>query len=94
MLAETKTHCPQGKTIGRSDAPFHLLVDIQAKLRTGKGVAYEHWAKKFNLKQAAQTLNYLSEKGITAYDDLKAHTEEATARYTRFPVKSGSRSGG
>ena len=81
VLAETKTHCPQGKTIGRNDAPFRLLVDIQAKLRVGKGVAYECWAKKFNLKQAAQTLNYLSEKGITAYDDLKARTEEATARY-------------
>ena len=61
--------------------PFHLLVDIQAKLRAGKGIAYERWAKKFNLKQAAQTLNYLSEKGITAYDDLNARTEEATARY-------------
>ena len=81
VLAGTKTHCPQGKAKGRSDAPFHLLVDIQAKLRAGKGIAYERWAKKFNLKQAAQTLNYLSEKGITAYDDLKARTEEATARY-------------
>ena len=26
-------------------------------------------------------MNYLSEKGITAYDDLNARTEEATARY-------------
>ena len=81
VLAGTKTHCPQGKIKGCSNAPFHLLVDIQAKLRAGKGVAYERWAKKFNLKQAAQTLNYLSEKGITAYDDLKARTEEAAAHY-------------
>ena len=26
------------------------LVDIQAKLKQGKGIGYEHWAKKHNLK--------------------------------------------
>ena len=73
----------QTATARKAPAPrrVNLLIDIQERMRQGKGPAYERWAKKFNLKQAAQTLNYLSEKGITAYDDLKARTEEATARY-------------
>ena len=40
---------------------FNMLIDIQAKLQSGKGGGYERWAKVFNLKQMAQTLNYLSE---------------------------------
>ena len=39
----------------------NLLVDIQAKLQAGKGAGYARWAKTFNLKQMAQTLNYLTE---------------------------------
>ena len=35
----------------------------------------------FNLKQMAQTLNYLSEHGLLDYADLEAKTTEATARY-------------
>ena len=35
----------------------------------------------FNLKQMAQTLNYLSEHGLLDYADLEAKTAEATARY-------------
>ena len=37
---------------------------IQAKLQAGKGAGYARWAKVFNLKQMAQTLNYLSEHGL------------------------------
>jgi len=43
-----------------SSVKVDLLVNIQAKLKAGKGAGYEHWAKKFNLKQMSQTMNYLS----------------------------------
>ena len=59
----------------------NLLVDIQAKLQAGKGAGYARWAKVFNLKQMAQTLNYLSEHELLDYADLEAKTAEATARY-------------
>ena len=59
----------------------NLLVDIQAKLQAGKGKGYERWAKVFNLKQMAQTLNYLSEHRLLDYADLETKTAEATARY-------------
>ena len=56
-------------------------MDIQAKLQAGKGAGYARWAKVFNLKQMAQTLNYLSEHGLLDYADLETKTTEATARY-------------
>jgi hypothetical protein len=65
-----------------------LLVDIQAKIREGKGPGYERWATIFNLKQAAKTLIFLQENGIDSYEDLKKKSSSASgdfsARTTRI----------
>ena len=52
------------------------LIDIQAKLAEGKGIGYERWAIKFNLKAMAQTLLLLQEKGLTDEDALNQRIEE------------------
>ena len=39
-----------------------LLIDIQSKIRDGKGEGYEHWARIFNLKEAAKTLIFFERK--------------------------------
>ena len=57
------------------------MVDIQAKLQAGKGPGYERWAKVFNLKQMAQTINFLTENNITDYETLVEKTKAATDRY-------------
>lgn len=62
----------------------NLLVDIQEKLRAGKGAGYERWARSFNLKQMAQTLNYLSEHGLLEYGALSEKTAAATARFNEL----------
>jgi len=53
-----------------------LLIDIQAKIQQGKGEGYEHWARIFNLKEAAKTLLFLKENGIDSYDDLARKCQE------------------
>ena len=58
-----------------------LLVDIQSKLLAGKGIGYERWAKKFNLKQMAQTLTYLTEHQLLDYDKLATKACEASAQF-------------
>ena len=58
-----------------------LIVDIQKKLREGKGPAYERWAKVFNLKQMAAAMIYLRENGLSDYDDLEQKVEDAEHRY-------------
>jgi hypothetical protein len=56
-----------------------LLIDIQEKIRQGKGAGYEHFAKIFNLKEAAKTLLFLQERGIDSYDDLVKKSAAASA---------------
>ena len=59
----------------------NLLIDIQERMRQGKGPAYEHWAKVYNLKQMAAALQYLKEQQLYEYDDLAAKTDAATERF-------------
>ena len=62
-------------------------MDIQAKLQAGKGAGYARWARTFNLKQMAQTLNYLTEHGLLDYADLTAKATETTDRYHELSEK-------
>ena len=75
-------HTPKAKIPYRKNPDkINLLVDIQAKLQAGKGPGYERWAKVFNLKQMAQTINFLTENNITDYETLVEKTKAATDRY-------------
>ena len=59
----------------------NLIVDIQERLRSGKGAAYARWAKVYNLKQMAAALQFMQEQNITEYDQLSAKTEDAVSRF-------------
>ncbi len=63
---------------------INLLVDIQSKLAEGKGVGYERWAKIFNLKQMAQTINYLREHNLIQYEDLEKRATEITTNFEQL----------
>ena len=65
----------------RQEKSVNLLVDIQAKLQQGKGKGYEQWAKIFNLKQMAQTVNFLQEHKLLAYADLEEKAKKCTAAF-------------
>ena len=81
ILGKT-VHTPKVKRPYRKNPDkINLLVDIQAKLQAGKGSGYERWAKVFNLKQMAQTINFLTENNITDYETLVEKTKAATDRY-------------
>ena len=58
-----------------------LIVDIQERLRSGKGPAYERWAKVYNLKQMAAALQFMREHQISEYDQLTTETKAASARF-------------
>lgn len=61
-----------------------LLIDIQRKMDEGKGSGYVNWAKKFNIKQMAQTVNYLREHELMDYDVLKQKAVDATIKYNQL----------
>ncbi|MEI5986761.1 relaxase/mobilization nuclease domain-containing protein [Dehalobacter restrictus] len=62
-------------------ASVSLLIDIQAKIQSGKGPRFERWAKVHNLKAMARTLIYLQEQGLDRYDILAEKSAAATARF-------------
>jgi len=69
------------KPFQRDGRKINLLVDIQAKMAAGKGPGYERWAKVFNLKEAAKTLNFLIDNDLTDYDELALRVVQAGIRF-------------
>ena len=69
----------------RDEAPppqrINLIIDIQERLREGKGSGYERWAKVYNLKQMAAALQYLREHELGDYATLEAATTGAVDRF-------------
>ena len=57
------------------------LIDIQSRMTEGKGIGYERWAKKHNLKAMAQTLILLEEKGLTDEDALDQRIAELDTKF-------------
>ena len=51
------------------------------RLRSGKGPAYERWAKVYNLKQMAAALMFLQEHQLTEYDQLAAQADGTAQRF-------------
>ena len=84
VLSGQKTHTPRKRRAAAVPQKVNLLVDIQAKLQAGKGAGYAQWAKVFNLKQMAKTLNYLTEHGLLEYAALEEQTEAATVQYRQL----------
>lgn len=60
---------------------FDLLIDIQEKMRQGKGGGYTKWATVYNIKQMAQTLLFLQERDIRDYEVLAEKASGASARF-------------
>ena len=60
-----------------------LIIDIQNSIKTQESKGYEHWAKINNLKEAAKTLNYLTENNLLQYADLEKKVEDIHSSYAR-----------
>ena len=84
VLSGKHQHTPKKKRNPLAPQKDSLLIDIQRKMDEGKGSGYVNWAKKFNIKQMAQTVNYLREHGLMDYDVLKQKAADATGRYNRL----------
>lgn len=61
-----------------------LIGDIQERIRLIDSKGYEHKAKLTILKEAARTLNYLTENNLLQYDDLEKKVEDVHSSYDRI----------
>ena len=90
VIAGEKEHTPRKSAaapVKPEKRSGNLLVDIQAKLQAGKGAGYARWAKVFNLKQMAQTMNYLSEHNLLEYAVLEEKAAAATAHHNELSAQ-------
>lgn len=60
-----------------------LIGDIQERIRLIDSKGYEHKAKLTILKEAARTLNYLTENNLLQYADLEKKVEDIHSSYDR-----------
>ena len=81
VFAALKENAERKRAIQFMPDRIGRLVDIQVKLKQGKGIGYERWAKKHNLKAMAQTLILLEEKGLTDEDALNQRIAELETKY-------------
>ena len=81
VLAALQENVERKRTIQFKPDRIGKLVDIQAKLKQGKGIGYERWAKKHNLKAMSQTLILLQEKGLLNEDALDQRITELDTKF-------------
>ena len=53
------------------DEKIRLLIDLQNNPKALQSAGFAHWAKVNNLKQAAKTITFLTEHGISSYKELE-----------------------
>lgn len=85
VILGNKVHKP--KTKKTQYVKTTLLSDIEKKINSGKGFAYENWAKKFSAKQIAQSILYLKEHDFENYEDFVKGVKSKQARYAELSEK-------
>jgi len=87
IVAIIEGRAPLPASRGRAELPqgsprrVNLIIDIQERLKTGKGPAYERWAKIYNLKMMAAALQYLQEHDLLEYGQLETRAAQAVDRF-------------
>ena len=66
----------------KENRKISLRIDLENSIKVQQSAGYEKWAKLHNLKQAARTLNFLTEHEIESYPDLESRVAEITAAST------------
>lgn len=61
----------------QDDKRINLLIDIKNNIKAQENAGFAHWAKINNLKQAAKTMNFLTENGISSYAELEERVSNA-----------------
>ncbi len=74
---------PRKRRLHTSRRGISLIIDIQNCIKAQESKGYEHWAKINNLKEAARTLNYLTEHNLLKYSDIEAKVDDIHSSYDR-----------
>lgn len=83
-LPEKKEKASDQKVVKSEKRKFDLVVDIQEKMAQGKKGGYVRWAKKYNIKQFAESILFLQQHDIHDKETLDALVDGSSARYNEL----------
>ena len=83
-LPEKKEKASDQKVVKSEKRKFDLVVDIQEKMAQGKNGGYVRWAKKYNIKQFAESILFLQQHDIHDKETLDALVDGSSARYNEL----------
>ena len=67
-----------------AERKLDLIVDIQKKMAEGKNGGYIRWAKKYNVKQFAESILFLQQHNIGDLETLNRMVDESSAKYNEL----------
>ena len=77
-LARDHVHIPKTPRGDFTESQVKRLVDIEAKLRAGKGKGYQVWAERNNIDAKAQMVIFLKEHHIGSLEELNEQIQKLT----------------
>ena len=72
----------RGRILPTERKGISLIIVIKNSIKAQQSKGFEHWAKVNNLKQAAKTLNYLTENNLLQYSDLEDKVAELRSAFS------------
>lgn len=78
---ERNEKVPDRKEAKPEKRKFDLVVDIQEKMAQGKNGGYVQWAKKYNVKQFAESILFLQQHDIHDKETLDALVDGSSVKY-------------
>ena len=83
-LAGKHVHIPKQARSKMPHAQIELLINIEAKMKAGKGKGYERWAERHNTDVLASSMLYLIDNHISSYAELEHKIQSAVDRRTEL----------
>lgn len=83
-LTGKHVHIPKQARGKMPHAQIELLINIEAKMRAGKGKGYERWAERHNTDVMASSMLYLIDNHISSYAELEHKIQSAVDRRTEL----------
>ena len=77
-LTGDHVHIPKIPRDDFTESQIKRLIDIEEKLRAGKGKGYQIWAERNNIDAKAQMIIFLKEHQIGSLEDLNEQIQELT----------------
>ena len=77
-------HIPKVPRSEYTESQIKKLIDIEAKLRTGKGKGYMIWAERNNIDAKAQSIIYLKENHIHSIQELEDQIQTLRSERNRL----------